>query len=431
MLKRWLAALGLSLLAGAAVAQTPSPGQLGLVIATPNVVQVLDSSKHWSSIGTIDATTHLFTPTNAFPEAPNDATLYGRKSLAWSHITHNDITDWAASVPPPTPPGGSSGQVQFNSGGSAFGGFTASGDATINTATGAVSVTKTGGTAFGALATLTPGAGVATALGAATNANGGVALANTGLTNGNLTKWSATGLVDGGAAGASIVFPQTVSGTANSGGIPYFSSATVMSSSAALSANSIVIGKGAGVAPTTTGTGSNVLSALAINVNTAGAIVTNGGQLGTPSSGTLTNATGLPISTGVAGLGTGVATAAGLAMNSNGGLAAAVIPTAVGGSGSLSGADGYYICTGVCTVTLPTPAAGFQFCIRNDSAVTTVITIAAISGVQFEKTTYNGYGTVTTGTMVSGGALGDKICLIGRDATHYLVGAFVGTWTNS
>jgi hypothetical protein len=41
--------------------------------------------------------------------------------------------------------------------------------------------------------------------------------------------------------------------------------------------------------------------------------LTSGGALGTPSSGTLTNATGLPVSTGVAGLGTNVATA--LAVN--------------------------------------------------------------------------------------------------------------------
>jgi hypothetical protein len=60
------------------------------------------------------------------------------------------------------------------------------------------------------------------------------------------------------------------------------------------------------LATTTPGTG--VATALAVNVGTAGAFVVNGGALGTPSSGTLTSCTGLPISTGVSGLGTGVAT---------------------------------------------------------------------------------------------------------------------------
>jgi len=47
-------------------------------------------------------------------------------------------------------------------------------------------------------------------------------------------------------------------------------------------------------------------------------ILDNGGPLGTPSSGTLTNTTGLPISTGVSGLGTGVATALAIAVGSAG-----------------------------------------------------------------------------------------------------------------
>lgn len=43
-----------------------------------------------------------------------------------------------------------------------------------------------------------------------------------------------------------------------------------------------------------TGLGTGVATALAVNVGTAGSFVVNGGALGTPSSGTLTNATGLP-----------------------------------------------------------------------------------------------------------------------------------------
>jgi hypothetical protein len=45
--------------------------------------------------------------------------------------------------------------------------------------------------------------------------------------------------------------------------------------------------------------------------------LTSGGALGTPSSGTLTNATGLPIGSGVSGLGTGVATFLGTPSSAN------------------------------------------------------------------------------------------------------------------
>jgi hypothetical protein len=45
-----------------------------------------------------------------------------------------------------------------------------------------------------------------------------------------------------------------------------------------------------------TGLGTGIATALGVNVGTAGAPVVNGGALGTPSSGTLTNATGLPVS---------------------------------------------------------------------------------------------------------------------------------------
>jgi hypothetical protein len=142
-------------------------------------------------------------------------------------------------------------------------------------------------------------------------------------------------------SGVTLGFPQTVGGATTSGGIPFFASATSLASSAVLVANNIIIGGGAGVAPSTTTTGSGILAALAIapntgagalvtqqdalqsgavllgggngasvtstttgtgvinalgvSVGTAGAFVVNGGSIGTPSGGVLTNETGLPV----------------------------------------------------------------------------------------------------------------------------------------
>jgi hypothetical protein len=77
-----------------------------------------------------------------------------------------------------------------------------------------------------------------------------------------------------------------------SGGIPYFSSTTAMTSSALLAANALMVGGGAGAAPSTITTGTGVVTALGVNTGTSGAFVVNGGALGTPSSGTVTNLTG-------------------------------------------------------------------------------------------------------------------------------------------
>ena len=82
----------------------------------------------------------------------------------------------------------------------------------------------------------------------------------------------------------------TVAGT--SGGIVYFSSASTWASSALLAANALMIGGGAGVAPSTITTGTGVVTALGVNTGSSGAFVVNGGALGTPSSGTVTNLTG-------------------------------------------------------------------------------------------------------------------------------------------
>ncbi len=90
----------------------------------------------------------------------NDGTVNASVSLAagtgvqyWASSASN----WYNTQTPGTSesggtPGGTNGQIQYDNGGS-FGGFTANGDATINTLTGAVTVVSTNGTAFAASAT--------------------------------------------------------------------------------------------------------------------------------------------------------------------------------------------------------------------------------------------------------------------------------------
>ena len=154
-----------------------------------------------------------------------------------------------------------------------------------------------------------------------------------------------SGVVGCSASSASISFPQSVTG-GTSGGIPYFSGASTMSASGVLASGSILVGGGAGAAPTaitlggdctlsspnitctkTGGTlftslatltpGTGVATALGINVGTAGAFVVNGGALGTPSSGSAANLTNIPMAN-----------------------ATGTLPVANGGTGITSGTSG-------------------------------------------------------------------------------------------
>ena len=103
---------------------------------------------------------------------------------------------------------------------------------------------------------------------------------------------------------------------------------------------SVVPGAAASVAVgNITGAGTGVLTALAVNVGSAGAPVVLNGALGTPSGGTATNVTGLPLTTGVTGTlpiangGTNSTATTYCSLTAN---VSGVLPNANGGSGAIT-----------------------------------------------------------------------------------------------
>ena len=133
------------------------------------------------------------------------------------------------------------------------------------------------------------------------------------------------------------------------------------------------------------GFGTGGAAALAINVGSPGSFVVNGGALGTPSSGSLVNATGLPISTGVSGLGSSIATAlsinvgsagAPILFNGAGGTPSSMVGTNITGTaaGLTAGAASAVAVGGItgagagCITWLTTPSsANLRGCLTDES----------------------------------------------------------------
>lgn len=167
---------------------------------------------------------------------------------------------------------------------------------------------------------------------------------------------------------------------------------------------------------------------------TTGTCLQGAGALGTPSSGTGTNITGLPISTGVSGLGTGVGTLLGGTSSGTGGPAGTasptftgspIVPTQAASDNSTKAASTAYVTTGIANaIAAQNPAVAVQAATTTAADTSSYTYSNGVGGIGATLT-----GVVNTALTVDGftfTAVGQRLLV--KNDTQSPSGAFNGIY---
>lgn len=301
-------------------------------------------------------------------------------------------------------------------------------------------VLGTDGTTAGTLQTANGAAAFHTIWGSAATANNTILGFTTAPTTGHIVTCTTSGttctLTDGGAAATGTVTSIATTGPIGGGTITStgtITCATCVTSAASLTANAVVIGGGS-QASSTISTDTTTTHAL---FATAGAPAFRALALTDLPTQTGTGSIVLATSPTLVTPALGAATATSLLASGNvDGTAPTTVTT--GTTATLGGTfkSGYTInqeATAATAVayTLPTAAAGLQYCIENGwngtASTTGVLTLNTSASGQFIIFT-DGTLSATGGNVTSGGAAADMACVHGIDSTHWQLSVVRGTW---